>query len=264
MESVVATLVGEWAELDRLLTGLSTDAWAEPTCLPGWRVTDIVAHLIGTEAMLCGESAPPVEADVKALPHVRNELAVFNEHWVLDLAEEKPSAMLDRFRTLTLRRAEALAAKSREEFDAPSWTPKGQGTYGEFMHTRIYDCWMHEQDIRDAVGEPGNDGGPAAQASVDEVAMALGYIVGKRAAAPQGSTVVIELTGPVRRTLPVVVEDRARLVTEVPENPTVTVRMSSSVFMRLSGGRTTRRDGVTVTGDAELGSRLLDNIAFTI
>ena len=26
------------------------------------------------------------------------------------------------------------------------------GHYGRFMRVRVFDCWMHEQDIRDALG----------------------------------------------------------------------------------------------------------------
>ena len=40
-------------------------------------------------------------------------------------------------------------------------TPAGPDTYGRFMRVRIFDCWMHEQDIRRAVGRPGHVEGPA-------------------------------------------------------------------------------------------------------
>ena len=67
------------------------------------------------------------------------------------------------------------------------------------MRIRAFDCWLHEQDIRDAVGRPGGEEGPAAEAALDEIAAALGYVVGKKAGAPQGSRVRFELTGPAAR-----------------------------------------------------------------
>ena len=33
-----------------------------------------------------------------------------------------------------------------------SFTPAGKDTYGRFMQIRVFDCWLHEQDIRDALG----------------------------------------------------------------------------------------------------------------
>jgi hypothetical protein len=40
--------------------------------------------------------------------------------------------------------------------------------------------------------------------------------------------------------------------------------MSSSLFLRLSGGRTQDRTGVEVDGDRPLAERVLENLAFTI
>ena len=261
---VVAALTGEWAALDLLLSGLAADRWAEPTCLPGWRVTDIVAHLIGTESMLAGESAPETDVDLKALPHVRNDIAAFNEQWVQALRDESPQAVLERFREITGRRAKLLEQMPQEDFDAPSWTPAGNATYARFMQIRTFDCWMHEQDLRVTLGLPGGEDGPAAETALEEVTRALGYIVGKRAAAPDGAIVAIDLTGPLTRGLTVVVDGRARLVDEPPGPPTTTLRMSSSLFLRLSGGRTQDRTGVEVDGDRPLAERVLENLAFTI
>ncbi len=265
-DSVVGTLVDEWDSLDRLLFGLSDEQWATQTGLPGWRVTDVVSHLIGTEAMLAGEQVPETEVDVKSLPHVRNDIAAVNEHWVQALRDETPSAMLTRFREVTARRTEMLKGMSQEEFDAPSWTPAGQGTYGRFMQIRTYDCWIHGQDIRDALGLPGNDEGPSAEAALDESARALGYVIGKRAGAPDGSTVLIDLTGPVHRKLTIAVDGRAKLVDEPAESPTVTLRLDSPLFLRLCGGRTepSGQSGIELDGDVALGQRIIENLAFTI
>jgi hypothetical protein len=40
--------------------------------------------------------------------------------------------------------------------------------------------------------------------------------------------------------------------------------MTSSLFMRLSGGRTNDRTGVELAGDRALGGRVLDHLAFTM
>jgi len=79
--------------------------------------------------------------------------------------------------------------------------------------------------------------GPAAATSVDEAVRAMGYVIGKRAAAPDGSTVLIDLTGPIWRSLTVKVDGRARLVAASDEPPTTALRLPSTLFMRLCGGR---------------------------
>lgn len=263
-EPVIALLAEEWTVLDHLLAGLAPGQWAGPTCLPGWRVTDIAAHLIGTEETLSGESAPETDVDLRALPHVRNDIAAFNEQWVQALRDEKPEAMLARFREVTARRVEQLERMPQEDFDAPSWTPAGHDTYARFMQIRIYDCWMHEQDIRAAIEQPGSEDGPTAEAALGEVSRALGYIVGKLAAAPDGSILRFDLTGPLHRELTVVVDGRAKLVEDAPGDPTATLRLSSPKFMRLTGGRTKDQSGVELDGDRDLAQRVLDNLAFTI
>jgi uncharacterized protein (TIGR03083 family) len=262
-DPVIAVLTEEWTIIDRLLTGVTAGEWTRPTCLPGWRITDVVAHLIGTEAGLAGDRTPECGVDVAALPHVRNDIAAWNEHWVQSLRDERPEAMLERFREVTARRGAQLRRMSQEEFDAPSWTPVGDGTYGRFMQIRTYDCWMHEQDIRDALGIPGGEDGPVAESVLDEPVRALGYIVGKRAGAPDGSVVRFDLTGPLRRELTVVVDGRAKLVDEAPGAPTATLRMGSGTFTRLTGGRTTDPAGVELAGDAVLAQRVLDSLAVT-
>jgi uncharacterized protein (TIGR03083 family) len=266
-EPLVEALIAQWSAIDGLLRDLPDSAWSTPSALPGWTVQDLVAHIIGTESMLSGEQAPEAASDVKALSHVRNDIGAANEHWVQAMRAETPQQMLAKLRAVTSQRVGVLKSMTQEEFDAPSWTPVGQGTYGRFMQVRLFDCWMHEQDIRDSVGVPGHEDGPCAESSVDEVIKALGYIVGKRGGAPEGSAVTIHLDGPVHRTIHVVVEGRAKVVPSLDRPATATLRLSSALFMRLAGGRVDpgqHLDEVTRDGDAALAERVALNLAFTI
>lgn len=264
---LVPQLIEEWAAIDALLSSLTPEEWGRPTPLPGWDVQATVAHIIGTEAMLAGEEMPTVATDVKALSHVRNDIAATNEVWVESLRGTEPAGVLDRFRSVTARRAIALEAMTQDDFDAPSWTPVGKSTYGRFMQIRLFDCWLHEQDIRDAVDRPGHEDGAAAEASVDEIERALGFVVGKRAAAPEGTAVTIELTGPVVRQIHVVVDGRARVVSELDRPATTILRLGSGLFVRLAGGRVdpgAHLAEIAMDGDLALAGRLVDNLAFTI
>ena len=264
---IVAALVDEWSAIDRLLTSLAAPQWAVATSLPGWSVQDTVAHLIGTESALAGQAPPHSGAGIEDLPHVRNDIGAANERWVQGLRGKSSEAMLDRFRAVTAERRAVLQAMPPEEFEAPSWTPAGPGTYGRFMRIRVFDCWMHEHDIRDAVGMPGHGDGPCAAVALSEAASALGYIVGKRAAAPDGATVTIELTGPEHLTWHVLVDGRARLVDTLPGPATAAVHLTSDLFRKLAGGRVPAAEHlaeVAVDGDQDLGRRVALALPFTI
>lgn len=265
-ERAVEALADVWIRLDELLAQLDAGEWSRPTPLPGWDVKATVAHVIGTEAMLLGES-PAVDVDRAAFPHVRNDIGAFNERWVQSLHDEPPAAVLRRFRELTTRRRRALEEMGPDAWDAEGFTPAGPDTYGRFMRIRAFDCWLHEQDIRDAVDRPGGEGGPAADLALEEMATAMGFVVGKQAGAPAGSRVRFELTGPAARRIDVEVGDRARVVDALAEPPTVTITMPAGVFARLGGGRTTvgqRRDEITIDGDHALGERVVERLAYTI
>jgi uncharacterized protein (TIGR03083 family) len=262
---IVELLGQEWAVIDGLLAGLSDQEWSREA-LPGWNVHDVLAHIIGTERMLSGAEYPPAPGgDLGA--HVRNDIGKANEAWVLALRARSHADLLADFGSVTAQRLASLRAMPAEEFNAPSWTPAGQATYARFMQIRIFDCWMHEQDIRAAVGLAGNEDGPIAAEALAEVVLALGYIVGKRGRAPDGSSVLIRLTGPVQRDLAVVVDGRARVVPRIEGEPTASLSLPSSLFLRLAGGRENADaalGGIDLGGDEGLARQLATNLAYTI
>jgi hypothetical protein len=101
------------------------------------------------------------------------------------------------------------------------------------------------------------------------VVTALGFVVGKQAGAPDGTSVRFDLTGGSGRIVDVVVEGRARVVEEPLARPTVTITVPVVLFTRLVGGRTLPAahlaDGsVTVEGDVDLGRRVVDKLAYMI
>ena len=216
--------------------GLTEEEWLAPTPCPGWSVAAQYAHIIGTESALLGLPAP--EADPGAPQHVKNPVGGSNEVWVVALRDASRLDVLSRFAEVTGKRREALAEMGEEEFSAPSRTPIGDADYRRFMQLRVFDCWVHEQDVRDALGRPGHESGPVAEQTVDEIFRAIGFIVGKRAGAPDGSTLRIRLTGPVEREVLVAVRGgRAAAVASSAVEPDDTVTLSSPAFTRLACGR---------------------------
>jgi uncharacterized protein (TIGR03083 family) len=268
-DRIVALLGEEWSVIAELATSLDADGWSAPA-LPGWDVHDVLAHLVGTERMLDGVALP--SAGVAGVAgdggdHVRNDIGKANEAWVISLRDRSHAELLADFRAITAKRLASLSELSTEEFNKPSWTPAGDGTYGRWMEIRVFDCWMHEQDIRAATGRPGHEEGPAAEQSLAEVIGALGYIIGKRGRAPDGSSVLIRLTGPIERDVRVVTSGRAKVVDAFDGEPTATISLSSSLFLRLAGGRQDPEGAlgeVKLGGDIGLARQLATNLAFTI
>jgi hypothetical protein len=136
------------------------------------------------------------------------------------------------------------------------------------MRIRHFDCFMHEHDIRSALGISDRTATDDIQSSLTEVSTALGYIVGKRAKIPSGNSVRIELTGPFEAALNVVVQDRASVVEKLTAPPTILLRMPVMLFFRLTGGRGDAAPhlgfDLTLLGDMELARTLAENLAFTI
>lgn len=269
--AVTAALSEQWSVIESLLGGLTDAQWATPTALPGWTVHDVVAHLIGTESMLSGrqppEADPQTQERLAAAPHVRNEIGALNERWVESMRALSPAELVDRYRTVTAERRAALEAMTQADFDDQTLTPVGPESYGRFMRIRVYDCWMHELDIRDALGLPGPDGGARAAMAWAEIVGALGFLVGKRAHAPEGARITIETSGPLPRALHVAVDGRAAVVDRLDGPADVTIVLDAWLFARLTGGRTegpAHRDEVEVLGDHQLGWAVVDNLRFAI
>jgi len=267
-EPLVDLLAAVWSDIEDLCADLTDDDWNRATDCPGWSVKDQVAHMTGTESMLLGDQPPAVE--LEAAPHVRNDIGTFNEQWVAAYRDRPGKEVLGEFHTVTQRRLDALRALSPAEWDKEGFTPEGPGPYRTFMEIRVFDCWFHDQDMREALGRPGFLEGPVADLSLERIPpKGLPYVVGKKASAPQGATVVFHVGGDVPMTAAIGVEGRATLLPDVPAVPTTTLTMDRRTFARLAGGRWTgeraRAEGtVEITGDVELGNRIVDNLAFTI
>jgi uncharacterized protein (TIGR03083 family) len=247
--------------------GLTPAQWATPTCLPGWTVQDVLAHLVGTESMLAGDPGP--EADVSGLEHLRNDIGRANEVWVASMRPLPGDEVLARFRAVTARRTASLGAMTQADFDRPSWTPAGPDeTYGRFMRIRHYDCFLHEHDMRAALDLADREDPDHVDAALAEPEAALGYIVGRRAGMPSGTTVAIAVHGPVERTWRLAVEERARVVDDLPGPATVSLDLPAMLFLRLTGGRVDALphlgDDLVVGGDETLGRQLATHLAFTI
>ena len=269
--NVLLGLFAVWDSIDAQLEGLPESGWQAVTPLPGWCVRAVVSHIIGTESFLQGVAPPQPDIDVKALDHVRNDIGALNECWVRELSADPGPSVLERYRAVTSKRREVLPAMSDDDWNATTPTPAGMDSYGRFMRIRVFDCWMHEQDIRMALQRPSTDDeltGPASQLSLDEIAATMGFVVGKLAEAPDGSRIQFDLTGPLARSIRVSVDGRAQVVDDFGgQDPTATIRLDALQFTRLAGGRPmcpAHAQDVELGGDKALAARIVERLNFVI
>lgn len=252
-------LAAVFDSLDEFLPRLTEEQWKTASQLPGWTVQDNLSHIVGTERALYG--LPETDHRASDLSHVRNPIGEMNEHHV-DLRRHQSGAeVLAEFHEVARLRIEQLRTADDAYFATEAMTPTGPGTVADFLHIRVLDCWMHEQDMRRAVGMPGHLGGPAAEHTIDRLIRTIPIVVGKRAGTPEGDSVVIDITGAVKRHVVTTVRDgRATIVDAPPSPPLATVTMDSDTFLQLAGGRATHTeltDGWTISGDVDLGTRVV-------
>ena len=268
-DDVLAGLFGSWDAIETLLAGLTAEQWQAPTALPGWTVHDVVAHVVGTEMMLSGVPLPEAGADKP--DHVHNEIGALNERWVQHLRAESPEAMLATFRQTIARRKAALTGMSEDEWNTVTLTPAGPDSYGRFMRVRVFDCWVHEHDIRDALSLPAGDDaydGADTRLALDEMAASMGFVMAKKGGAPDGSRIELTLTGPVSRTIRVAVDGRAAVVDDFGgQEPTAAISLDGRQFVRLAGGRPLTPAASQVIdygGDDAVATRIVANLNYVI
>lgn len=265
--ALVDQLEEVWRRVAALGADLTEDEWKRPTAVPGWSVQDNLTHLTDIEAMSLGLPRSDHRAPA-GLAHVKNDSGARNEAFVDERRGWAGSEALAEFVAVTDRRLAELRALAPEGFGAESWTPMGPGTVRDLLPFRVFDSWVHEQDMREALGRPGGLTGPAAEAAMDRIVGTAGYVVGKKAGAPDGAVVVIECTAPLARTVVLAVEGgRAARRDAAPADATARIVVPGAIYARLACGRADPEaalaDGsVVVEGDAALGRRIVEELNF--
>jgi uncharacterized protein (TIGR03083 family) len=260
-------LAETWGSLAEVCRELSDTEWALPTECPGWDVKDQLSHLIGIEQAIMGEPAPEWSEPLGA--HVKNDFAATNEPYVAVRRGQSGPAVLAEFVAVTTTRLDQLDALSAAQWAAIGYSPMGQVPHAEFMTARVFDSWVHEQDVRRALDRAGGSGNAASAISLGRIQDAMPFVVGKKAGCAEGTAVRFDVSGPGddARAFTVAVEaGRARPVTDYV-TPTVTISFSSLDFMRLGCGRATAAQvatagGIGIVGDEQVGLSVLGAMNF--
>lgn len=265
---IIDLMEQEYRSVRALCDELGPDDWQRPTDCEGWSVQDQISHLAGLEGLFLGKEQPDHPAP--DVPHIRNDVGRLNEAQV-DLRRSWPPervvAELDENATA---RIAYLRGLSDEQWAEQTFTVTGPDSHDRALRLRIFDWFGHEQDIRRATDRPGALDTPVAAKAAEVFYEALGYVLGKKVGAPDGTTLLLEVTGPNGRTVPLEVRDgRGTVLEAAPDAPDATVRLDFEAFtLRGYGRRGTdellEAGRIELERDTELGRRFVDALSVTI
>jgi len=274
----LAGLVAAFANTAQAVVDLtfsrSEEDLARPTACPGWTVKDQVSHVVSVESALLGRPDPAVE--VPAYEHVRSDFGRALEGGVELRRSRSGAEVVAELQRVLAERVGRLRDPSLSLDDLVD-SPLGRRPLRSALRTRIVDVWTHEQDIREALGRPGNLDSPAAAVYVERMLALLPRLVVDQVGLEPGKVVMIELTGPVLARTGVRVEraedgtvsGKAMFAGGTDETgpipvigKTTSLQMSTEVFARRTAGRRATADCVySVHGDAEVARLLMDALS---
>lgn len=265
----LASFVDVWwaAVLDFLALAdeLGPDEWMTPTDLPGWTAHDVLAHLVHLESIAHGAEHPEVEIGEAA--HVRHDLGRFCEQGVVAARTTPSPTLVEQLRQVTTARHDALAADPPT--DPTASAPAHFGALGwdneTFLGNRPLDVWMHEQDVRRAVGRSGGlDGIPAAYVA-RKLLGSVPFVLGKRVAPRPGTSVLVTVGALPPLAARVRDDGRAEAVeSEGLADPTARIATDLEAFTLAAGGRRAPEpERWQIEGDRDLAHRLISSLAVT-
>src|SRR6266550_4244444 len=155
-EEAIAGLLAEYEAFGQLVRSLDERQWETPSRCDGWTAGDVARHVVGT--------ATDVANGVAGTHTPDEEVAERKGRSATEIADELETALG------TLRNLAAIIDDNA--WNGPSPVP--DLTMRQGILTLIYDLYVHNDDIRAAVGMPPMGGGLGLDASVEYVAEQLG------------------------------------------------------------------------------------------
>lgn len=282
----LAELLPAYAQTARSLIDLAftctDDDLARPTSCPGWTVHDQLAHVAGLEASLIGRTDPPVQ--LPDYPWLTSDMARMIEPAVevrRQRTREQLLADLSEVIGERILMLQGLDLSEGQELIGPFGPMPAEQVLG----LRIIDTWCHEQDVREALGRPGNLDSAAAALFTSKVLSAMPGRAVRQAHLPVGTTVIVDCTGPVvgRSGFRIVEREDGSPFADAlfsgtaPEGDgnqgsggtveparVTSIWLSTEALTRRGAGRIAAADlHYTVEGDADIALRLLDAMAIT-
>jgi uncharacterized protein (TIGR03083 family) len=251
-DEIVRAIRDERRRTIALLRSLEPEQFDTPTALPGWRIREVIAHLITTD------KASVTGANLLTVLGSMDRLERWNERKVPKWAGRTIPELLmglDRWGRGMLRIARTLPSPVYR-LRVP--TIFGRAPSGLLLWSRVYDEWIHRQDMRRALALPDEE---VDLASPSEFLLtAILSAVLPNVEGP--GEVAVSLQGvPIPAWRYDVGARRGGPTGDASESPT-RIAGPASKFIMAAAGRdsfdTLRKDGaITIEGDQDLAARFL-------
>lgn len=253
--------------ISELLSPLVEADWNRRTPCPGWSVRDVVSHVIGLDCEMYGDPRP-IHSLPRDLFHVTTDLQRYMEVQVDVRRHHTSPEMTAELEYTVIRRNRQLRNENRDPGHKVRGPLGAELTLEESMRGHAFNVWVHEQDLRTALGEPGNLDSPGAHIARDVLLDALPSVVADRSDAPRSSAIVFDVNGPIEflRTIRVDMQGRGTLETAPALGPAASFTLDWETYVRLACGRVTPEgaaDRVKAEGDPTLTAAILRNFTVT-
>jgi len=250
-----------------LLSGLTDDEWNLPTVCPDWSVRDVALHMLGVDlGNLAGRRDRFQDPWWKtASGDTVDDLAVFNQNWVVAARRISPRLLCELL-TVT---GDAIS-KYHADVDLSAtgqsvwWVGPEPAPVWLDIAREYTERWVHQQQIRDAVGQPGLTEphylAPVIATFVHALPRALHAV-----SAPAGTVVRLVVTGEAGgRWIAVRGSDRWALGQDAGSPASATVTLDQDVAWRLwtrGISLDNARPRIETAGNPELAARALEMVS---
>ena len=149
------------AELIALLRRLGPDDWQRPTACARWSVKDIAAHLLDTNVRQLSFKrdglSPTPDVPIASYADLVGYLNRLNAEWVTAARRISPALLIELLEYTGRQVADLF---SRLDPEAPAlfavaWAGEERSANWFDIAREYTERWLHQEQIRDAVGAPG-------------------------------------------------------------------------------------------------------------
>ena len=258
------------AELIALLRGLKPEDWDRPTACALWSVRDIAAHLLDDDLrrLSAHRDRQPLAATSAITDHA--SLVAFvnrmNGEWVAVARRLSPRVIVDLLEVTGPWVVELFRSTdpSAPAHWAVTWAGEDRSAHWFDVGRDYTERWLHQQQIRDAVGAPPLTGREWLHPVLDLFVRALPHTF-RAVARTEATTLRLAITGPAGGDWTLRREAGAwRLYAGAEPRPDATVTLPDDAAWRLfSKGLDPEaaRATVRIEGDQALGAVVLDSLA---
>ncbi|HEV2087944.1 MAG TPA: maleylpyruvate isomerase family mycothiol-dependent enzyme [Cryptosporangiaceae bacterium] len=260
---VRALFAPERQALVGLLDSLDAREWTASTPCPAWSVHELAVHVLHDDvrrlsAQRDGHAGSSLSAST--LDELADALDEVNRQWVRTVAPALSPRLTVEALAWLAAASEALLTGLTPDQEGPTVAWAGSGPHPNWLDVarEFTERWVHQQQIREAVGQPGLAGREYVEPVVDTFARALPASLPER---PPGTEVQLRVSRPVDRSWTVRCVSSGWRFVELSASPAAVVELPAETLWRRAVRMTSREQAVRnahVDGDPHLAAAVLD------